>query len=39
MSPRDLVGFLTENDIEAFSLLRPQNIINGDSYLQYVHRQ
>jgi len=39
MSPRDLAGFLTENDIEAFSLLRPQNIINGDSYLQHVHRQ
>jgi hypothetical protein len=39
MSPRDLAGFLTENDIEAFSLLRPQNIIHGDSYLQHVHRQ
>ncbi len=36
MSPRDLVGFLTENNIEVFSLLRPQNIINGDSYLQHV---
>lgn len=39
MSPRDLAGFLTESDIKAFRLLDPQHIINGDSYLQDMHRQ
>ncbi len=39
MSPQALAGFLTESDIEAFRLLDPQNIINGDSHLQDMHRQ
>ncbi len=39
MSPRELADSLTYSDIEEFRLLRPQNIINGDSYLQHLHRQ
>ena len=39
ISPRNFAGFLTESDLDAFRLLDPQNIINGDSYLQHMHRQ
>ena len=39
MSPRDLPVFLTQDDLNAFSVLDSQSTINGDSKFQRLHRQ